>query len=385
MDTFTQRYTQQERMEFFLQALFILFVICAVIQLYYSWFIFSGLAFLKPGFQEKKPEPVPVSVVIAAKNEYTNLKNNLPYILSQDYPEFEVVVVNDSSDDDTLVLLDDFRTGHKNLKVINISENLNFFKGKKFPLTVGIKSARFEHLLLTDADCKPRSNQWIKKMTSNYVAGTEVVIGYGPYERKRGMLDKLVRYEALHVAVQYLSFTIKGMPYMGVGRNLSYIRSLFYRNKGFSSHYTIASGDDDLFINKVADKKNTVAEIHPDSHTVSSQPASFSSLFRQKKRHLSTSFYYKSKFKWLLGIYNFTQFFFWITFFLIIILDHNILYLLSIWAVRMFSHYYILGRSMKKLKEENLLVYSPLMEVIFVVINPILAFSNLIYKHDKWK
>lgn len=373
-------------MELFMQALFVLFVISAVIQLYYSCFIFSRLAFYKPAPRGNSGDPLAVSIVIAAKNEYANLEKNLPAILEQDYPVFEVVVVNDSSNDDTLALLDEFRLKHKHLKIVHLPENPNFFHGKKFPLTVGIKSAKYEHLLLTDADCIPRSDQWIRRMTENYSgSGVEVVIGYGPYERLPGFLDKMVRYEAVHVAVQYLSFALKGMPYMGVGRNLSYVRSLFYKNKGFSSHYKVASGDDDLFINKVADRDNVSVEIDPESHTLSSQPDSFVALLRQKKRHLSTSFYYRSKFKWLLGTYNFSQIFFWFAFILIVILGYNILYLLIVWAIRMICHYLILGMSTKKLKEGNLLVYSPLMEVIFVVISPILAFSNLVYKHDKWK
>jgi len=366
-----------------LWTIFVIFMASAAIQLFYTWMFFSRIAFSRK--KKGNPGSVPVSVVIAARNEYDNLINNLPPILEQDYPEFEVVLVNDASDDETLTLLDEFRDKYKHLKIVNLPENLNFFKGKKFPLSMGIKSAKYEHLLLTDADCRPRSERWIAAMAGNYQENIEIVVGYGAYRSEKGILDKLVRFEALHVAVQYLSFAMAGLPYMGVGRNLSYQRSLFYRNKGFSSHYRVSSGDDDLFINKVATRMNTAVEISADSHTLSRQPSSFAAFLRQKKRHLSTAGHYKFRFKALLGLYSVSQFFFWISFIILLIFGYNILFLLSLWALRVFSQMIILKSSMIRLKEKKLLLFSPLLEFIFIFINPLLAFSNLIYKQDKWK
>jgi len=296
--------------------LFAVFAAGLLIQLLFYWVFFSRLAFYRR--RDKTQSAPPVSVIISARNEYLNLQQFLPSILEQDYPEYEVVVVNDASDDDTNELLQDISRKYSHLKVIQFARNLNFFTGKKFPLSLGIKSAAHDVLVFTDADCRPRDNQWISRMASHYDDKTEIVLGYGAYEKKKGILNTLIRYDTFHVAVQYLSFSLMGLTYMGVGRNLSYRKSLFYRLKGFTSHYKIASGDDDLFINRAANRKNATIEISPESHTISVPEKRWRRYIRQKKRHLTTAKYYKWKFKILLTAYSVSQFFVWLLFFVLL-------------------------------------------------------------------
>jgi cellulose synthase/poly-beta-1,6-N-acetylglucosamine synthase-like glycosyltransferase len=245
-----------------------------VIQLFYFWVIFSRVAFsrAKNDFTRKDE---PVSIIVCARNEYYNLSEKLPFLLNQDYSDFEVVVVDHGSDDDTNFLLRDMQLEYKHLKVVSMPQDLNFFTGKKFPLSIGIKSAAHDILLLTDADCIPRSNQWLRKIASNFTFGTEIVLGYGAYERAGGLLNMLIRFDTLRVAMQYFGFALSGMPYMGVGRNIAYRKSLFYRQGGFISHYRIQTGDDDLFVNRAASRKNTRVELRSDSHTLSAPKKNF--------------------------------------------------------------------------------------------------------------
>ena len=283
-----------------------IFLLSWIVQMIYYWGVFSRLAFFKPKPGEEKELP-PVSVVICARNEYHNLVNNLPEIFAQEYPNFEVVIVNHASDDETSGYLKEIQIQHKNLKVVNIERDLNFFKGKKFPLSMGIKSASNEILLLTDADCQPAGKNWIASMVQQYYPETEIVLGYGPYEKKSGLLNLFIRFDTFMVALQYFSFALSGKPYMGVGRNLSYKRSMFFKNKGFTSHYKIPSGDDDLFINKVANRKNTRINIEPESYQFSRPKKTFSQWLDQKQRHLSTGKHYIFKFKFLLGLFSLSQ------------------------------------------------------------------------------
>jgi len=363
--------------------LFAVFAAGLLIQLLFYWVFFSRLAFYRR--RDKTQSAPPVSVIISARNEYLNLQQFLPSILEQDYPEYEVVVVNDASDDDTNELLQDISRKYSHLKVIQFARNLNFFTGKKFPLSLGIKSAAHDVLVFTDADCRPRDNQWISRMASHYDDKTEIVLGYGAYEKKKGILNTLIRYDTFHVAVQYLSFSLMGLTYMGVGRNLSYRKSLFYRLKGFTSHYKIASGDDDLFINRAANRKNATIEISPESHTISVPEKRWRRYIRQKKRHLTTAKYYKWKFKILLTAYSVSQFFVWLLFFVLIFYKFNMFYLLVLIGVKLISQLIITNFCLNKLKEEKLLLISPSIELIFVILNPFIAISNLIYKTDKWK
>lgn len=364
--------------------IFIIFIVSTVIQLTYIFFIHFRLIY-KGQQKGDSASPEPVSIVISAKNEYFNLKKNLPKILEQDYPDFEVLVVNDSSDDDSYELLKEMAKGNPRLKIVNIPESLNFFKGKKFPLSIGIKSAKNDIIILTDADCCPRSPNWIKSLQSNFNEHTEIVLGYGAYEERKGFLNKLIQFDTLQIAIQYLSFALAGSPYMGVGRNLAYRKSLFYRNKGFTSHYKIQSGDDDLFINKVANKNNTRIEIEPESHTVSSPKLKFKNWVQQKQRHLETGKYYKTKHKFLLGAYSLSRFLFYLCFIILIINIYNIKVLLPLFFIRLISFFVLYNFCTKKLEVKKLLLISPLLEIFFVIFTPILIISGFFHKKDKWK
>ncbi|MCD4772660.1 MAG: glycosyltransferase [Bacteroidales bacterium] len=367
----------------FLLIVFILFVLSSLVQLVYYWGVFRKLAFYKKNKRGSKAQAV--SIVICAKNEYNNLKENLPVILKQDYTDYEVVVVNDFSDDETAELLEEMKKKYSHLKVINFTGNLNFFAGKKFPLSLGIKSAKNEILLLTDADCKPISAKWISQMVSGFNSKTDIVLGFSPYKKEKGLLNSLIRFDTLHIAIQYFSYSLIGKTYMGVGRNLAYRRSVFYKNKGFSSHYKIQSGDDDLFINSAATKTNTTIEIRPESHTVSKASSTFSQWFIQKRRHLSTSKYYKGNFKFLLGSYSLSQILYFLSFFILVFHTFSFLIVISIFLLRLISQLFIIKKCMNRLNEKELLLLSPLFELIFIILNILFLISGIIFKQNKWK
>jgi glycosyltransferase involved in cell wall biosynthesis len=375
---------QYFREEPLLFCVLIVFALAAFIQLVFYWGIFASLAFRRKKSYDDSPDQ-PVSVVICARNEYRNLAANLPLILQQDYPEFEVVVVNDNSDDDSNYLLKDFELEYKNLKIVTITQTLNFFSGKKFPLSIGIKSAKNELLLLTDADCKPRSSQWLRQMQRNFTPGTEIVLGYGAYETSPGLLNKIIRFDTLHIAMQYFSLALARLPYMGVGRNLAYRKSLFYKNNGFISHYRIPSGDDDLFVNKAANSRNTRIEISQGSHTLSEAKTKFSAWVRQKRRHFSSSKFYKTNHKFVLGLYLISQVLFLAGF--LILISQLWLYqvVLGIFGLRLLSQMFIFKKCMIQLGEKNLLLLLPLFEVFFVIFNPLISLTNIFQPKVPWK
>lgn len=365
------------------EIVFYIFVVSIGIQLFYFWVIFSRFAFYKKKIKSKKYPPV--SIVLCAKNEYVNLKKNIPLIIGQDYPEFELVIVNDASDDETIFLLEDLERAHQHITIVNITQDLNFFKGKKFPLSVGIKSAKYENLLLTDADCNPASANWIKKMAGNFSKTKEVVLGYGKYETELGWLNTIIRFETLMTALQYFSYALMGAPYMGVGRNLAYKKSLFLENNGFISHYNVDSGDDDLFINEVANKRNTSIEIDPGSFTISEGKKTFSAWWLQKRRHLSTSKYYKFKHKFLLGLYSMSLMVAMVTFIFLLTLKVNILIVLILFGIRLLSQIIIIKKTSDQLTEKKLLLFSPLIELFLLGIFPVMILTNLIFKRNRWQ
>jgi cellulose synthase/poly-beta-1,6-N-acetylglucosamine synthase-like glycosyltransferase len=289
----------------------LLFCIIAFLQTIYYLFFFSRIAFYRkpnPGHLQ----PHPVSVIVCARDEAPNLAINLPGILVQQYPfTHEVLVVNDNSFDDSKYVLEEFQQHFPQLRILELTQEAKMIPGKKFPLSMGIKSAKHEMLLLTDADCVPATELWIESMQAAYQPETEIVLGYGAYHKQKGLLNKLIRWETFHSALQYLSFAQAGIAYMGVGRNLSYHKSVFFRQKGFSAHYQIPGGDDDLFINKAANKKNTRINIDPNSFTLSKAPNTWQQWKKQKQRHYSTSKHYQWQHQLQLGAYSASQFLFY--------------------------------------------------------------------------
>ena len=216
----------------------ILLVVCwffLFTQIFYNLYFFRKLIIYK----KRKSNYIPnVSIIICAKNEYDNLKKNLKTILNQDYINYEVIVVNDQSNDNTKDLLNEYEKTYFRLKVVNIDDNVNHIIGKKFALTLGIKSAKYDHLLLTDADCFVDSNKWISSITRNFVS-SDIVLGYGAYKKEKGLLNKLIRFDTYTIAIQYFSYALRSLTYMGVGRNLAYKKSVFFNNKGFASHMQV--------------------------------------------------------------------------------------------------------------------------------------------------
>ena len=363
--------------------LFAVFIFTFLVQQAFYWILFVRLAFFKNNPVHQGTGGI--SVVICARNEHDHLKENLPFILEQDYPDFEVVVVNWASDDDSAFLLARMTDQFPNLKIVEIRENLNFFSGKKFPLSIGIKSAKNDMVIVTNADCRPVSRNWLSMMRSGFTGSVEVLLGYGAYEKQKGFMNQLIRFDTTQISFRYLSCALAGIPYMGVGRNMAYLKSLFYKNKGFISHYRITSGDDDLFINRVAKGNNTRIVLHPDSFTVSVPPQIFRHWMIQKKRQLSTLRFYRSGHRLFFGLYSISIFLFYTLFVALLGRDYNTVLIVPLFIARLIAQMIIFYKCMAKLNEKDLIWFVPFFEITMLFVHSMAFISNLFSKSNKWK
>ncbi len=365
----------------------IIFVIlCSItfIQIFYYLFFFSRLAFFKTAIKNNT-QTHPVSVIICARDEAGNLVKNLPGSLVQAYSTtHEVIVVNDNSFDDSKYLLEEFERNFKHLKVVELKQEAKMIPGKKFPLSVGIKTAKYEIVLLTDADCVPSSEHWIEKIQESYDDSTEIVLGYGAYHKKKGLLNRLIRWETFHTALQYLSYALAGKPYMGVGRNLSYKKAIFFRHKGFSSFNHISSGDDDLFINTAATKNNTRINISPEAFTLSDSPNTWNQWVKQKRRHYSTAKYYKPLHQFLLGLYSLSHFLFF-PLLIAAVAFYNWQWSLLVFSIRFIIQLIILYPCMKRLNEKDLFPFLLLLDIWMFFYYFIFSITLLLKPRASWK
>ena len=363
--------------------IFLIFFFFVAIQLSYVVFIFLRLAF----FKEKKPVAstlMPISIIIAARNESDNLYDNLPFILTQDYPEFEVIIVNNQSVDESAWLLKALCLQHKNLKVVEIGKNKHLLPGKKLPITLGVKAAKYEKMVFTDADCKPASNQWLRIMSETFTENHQIILGYAPYFRTKGIINRIIRYDTAFIGASYLSFALAKIPYMGVGRNLAYTKKVFESVRGFKSHYSLPSGDDDLFIQEAAVNQNYTIQISPETFCYSKASETWKGWVRQKTRHYSTSSRYKVIKKALLGIYPISLLLVWLTFVILLFNAKWFAISLILFGFMIIVKWLIQGKCLRTLNEKGFALAFPLWDLGHALLMPMLYNFSDHKRYKKW-
>lgn len=361
----------------------VLFVLSALGLLIYAIFVAARTAFYKPP-RDNEHLP-PVSVIIAARNEATNLTKHLPGVFAQDYPEFEVVVVNDSSHDDTEHILNAMATDHPNLRIVTVPINERHDGGKKLAITLGIKAAKYERLLFTDADCRPVTGRWIRAVMARRIPDDALVLGFAPYEKRRGLLNAVIRTDALTTALDYFGYALAGMPYMGVGRNLSYCKETFFDIGGFRTHYALASGDDDLLVNQTATRENTAICMDPDSHVVSLPNQTWAGYWHQKRRHITTGHRYKRMHRNLLMARPLAVAVLIVTGAVLLVAQVWIPFVLSVVVGLFILRTVLFYRSMRWLGHRDILIFAPVLEVGVLVGTAAAHIANAFKKPNQWK
>jgi cellulose synthase/poly-beta-1,6-N-acetylglucosamine synthase-like glycosyltransferase len=361
--------------------LFYSFVASTAILVFYYLFFFLRLKKKSPVGQTNNSGGI--SVIISSKNDSDNLEKNLPFILEQNYDNFEVIVVNDGADEQTDQVLFELKQNHPNLHVTHITDSQKTYSGKKLPLTLGIKKAANTQLILTDADCCPKSKNWLRSISDHF--NKDIVIGYSPYTKEKGLLNMLIRYDATQIGQQYLSFAMAGFPYMGVGRNLGYNKDFFFKVGGFRNQYHIPAGDDDLFVNKFITKNNFSVVTIEDSFMYSEPSKNWRMWWKQKRRHLSTANNYKLETKMLLGFYHLSQITFYLSLILLLVNRIALPIVLGIYFGKTIIQLLISSSGFKKLKGSDLLALSPIYEPLLLLMSILVTFSLRFSNKIKWR
>ena len=376
-------------MPIFETILLTVFITATVVNLGYWLLIFSKLAFYKNERRETRDEkranePL-VSIVICAKNEAENLRKFLPRILNQSYRSKELVLINDGSTDDTWEVLQDFQKKHSTFRIIIFSNTLKQFIGKKEALLKGVEKASGEVILVTDADCEPKSTEWISEMVKAIDEEKEIGLGFSPYRKFPGWLNRWIRFEAVWTAIQYFSFALAGKPYMGVGRNMIYKKKLIEKVQGFREHIHIASGDDDLFVNAVANSKNTAILLSENSFVISEPGHTWNAYYRQKNRHMTAGRLYKKEHQLLLGGLAASHGLHYLGGMFLLYIKVSTIFVFSLYVLRTVVVVFLYARILRKLRDSSLLIWIPLFD--FLLNFYYLLFSTSFFKRKtrQWK
>lgn len=332
-----------------------------------------------------KESLLPVSVVICAHNEEENLRTLIPLLLDQDHPDFELVIVDDRSYDGTYDYLLELKNSNPKVKMVKVDHLPEHVNGKKYGLTLGIKAAKNEVIVLTDADCRPAGKKWLKLLSSNFDEKTTFVLGYSNYEKKKGLLNTLIQFETLFTGIQYNAEALGGSPYMGVGRNMAYRKSFFLNHKGFNRHLKIQGGDDDLFINEFAKRKNTKVEAGPESLVTSMPKEKWHEYFRQKRRHISVGKHYRKRDRMKIGIWGLMYCVHWFTLIPLLALQFELLWLLGGYALKIILLMILLATGAKKLGDKFAVWLAPILDIYYLVYLLWAVSVSFSRKKVKWK
>lgn len=360
------------------------FIFIVAVQILYYLGVFAKFAFAKP--QKITPKKIPITVIVCAKNEEENVANFIPLLAEQNYPDFEIVLIDDASSDSTLEIFEGFEKQYPNIRLVKVKNNEAFWGNKKYAMTLGIKAAKKEYLLFTDADCYPISKDWILAMSSQFTMQKTIVLGYGKYEKvDKSFLNKIIRFETLLTAIQYFSWAKSGHPYMGVGRNLAYKKEEFFNVNGFISHIQVRSGDDDLFINQASNAKNTTIAYTPESITLSKPKTNYKDWLIQKRRHVATANYYKTFDKFQLGLFYCSQLLFLILPILLLSFKFEWIIVTSLIGFRYLITWIVIGFSANKLKEQDVVYWYPIIELVLIFTQINIFITNIFSKPVHWK
>jgi len=367
-----------------LEITFILFLVASTIQIIFLLLSLVKLRRPKSVNEDQYVKEEPVSIIVCAHNEIRNLKILVPKLLEQAYSKYEVIVVDDRSNDGSYDYLHEKKEASDRIKVVRIDWTPEHVNPKKYALTLGIKSAQYEFMVMTDADCEPISTNWLKQMANQFKKEIDFVLGFSYYKKLPGFLNLFIRHETLQTAILYITMALSGIPYMGVGRNIAYKRSFFLSKKGFNKFLHVTGGDDDLFVNEHSSSKNTIVTLHPESVIISEPKKTFSDYLTQKIRHISVGKLYRFKHKLLLGINSLSKILVWIIGLSLMILTYKIFWVAGLFSIQLLLLLWVYNRFTKILKVQYELYSLWLMEFVYIFYLVIFSLRAFTAKKIKW-
>lgn len=368
----------------------VLWIVCIAAFVYpsvlYGYLVRHILCYAPPEAEGKAAEEPAggVSVIVCAHNEYDNLSALLPILLQQKFAPYEIIIADDTSDDGTYEFLTIQQQTNPQLRVIRIEQRPPDVQAKKYALTQAIQAARYDQLLLTDADCRPASDHWLRLMTQPLQGATQFVLGYSPYYAQRGWLNRFVRYETMHTGFLYTAAALAGHPYMGVGRNLAYRKLFFLQQGGLRNHQQLVGGDDDLWVNHHATKSNVAVVLAKESLVYSVPKVHWLDYYYQKKRHLHVGQHYRLRDKVALGLLSLSTITFWVAGLVLWFLCNKCYGIVALFLLRWLIFAAVFSTARRRLHDPINLWLLPILDVMHVmyyVVIGSLAFST---KNTRW-
>lgn len=344
-----------------LSLLLYVFIAIVFIQLFYYLGVFSSFSFSKES--ENNPKRIPVSVIVYARNQAEEVKKLLPHLVNQNYHDYELVLVDNASSDETLDIFKEYAQMFANIRLVRVENNETFWNNKKYAQTLAIKAAKHEYLLFIDAENAIDNELWIMSMASNFTLNKTIVIGPSMYFKAKGFLNKVIRFDAVFSQLHSFSWTNYGAPFSYFSRNIAYKKEEFYKVSGFITHMNNRLGEREFFLNEAAKSKNT-AFTNSKNALVYLKPFSKSSQWLNQKiedDYLLSQLNFGNKFK--VRLFHASQFLFFLLAIVLLILQIEWLITTIIIILRYLIAWIIVAKSVKKFNQSDLVWLFPLLEI----------------------
>ena len=373
--------------EIFSDSLFVTIASCLVVL-----FLIQILYLLRTNFcfaQKKKSEPInsqqlpPVSIVVCMRDNFHLIRKQVIALANQSYGEFEIIVVNytsvDAQDEDIMMWTKQI----PNLTFFNIHESNNFRCSKIYPLSVGVKAAKYELVITTHLGCIPKDIYWLRAMVSNLNSKNNVA-GIANFKAGKGFFNKLMRYEQSCYNMEFLSYIANNHPYTISTRNFLFKKSEFLVPKNLMDYYQICNDGTAAFI-KLIGKGKTAYTFDDYSQVNIEAKQNLDSWFTHVSRRYSNLRYSSSLGKCIKFFYELSKYLFFIACILICMLYTQMLIpVLLLVLIRLVVWFMVKHKALKKLNQLDLLSSFFLYEVVLWFIAPFLYFSSLKMKKNLW-
>lgn len=365
----------------------IFYVFIGIILLQFGYYLGVFGRFIFAGPQQVAQKKLPVSVLVLAKNNAEQVKKLVPKLLSQNYPDFELVLIDNASSDETIDAMEALELEYPTIvRLVKVENNEAFWGSKKYALTLGIKASRKEYLLFIEADCEPTSNDWLMHMASQFTMSKTIVLGFSAYRLvKNSLLNKLIRYDALINATQRFAWAKSGLPFTGDGRNLAYKKEEFFKRNGYINHMNIRTGEDALFINEAANNKNTAICYTPESFVYTDAPSTFKAWVLDKRKAAYTTTFFKTSDQAKLKVFIWLQALFFVLMAVLIIVQFNWMVLVPVIVFRYLVCWIVMAQSAAKLNEKDTVYWYPFIEIMLIFTQLYVFTVNLLSKKAYWQ
>jgi cellulose synthase/poly-beta-1,6-N-acetylglucosamine synthase-like glycosyltransferase len=342
----------EETQNILLLIVFVVMFVSFLIQLYYYLFIFSRIG-LRRRKKTSEHTDEPISVILCIRDESANLKEILPLLLEQNYPEYEVIVVNDNSRDDSENILGLTQAKYPHLQIRNLALN-NYANSKSVILAVGIKAAKYNRIVMTDAACRPSTN-WLKSLSTGF--DSDIVMSYTRYSAT----DKFVRVANYSESLFRLGYALNRRPYTASGENESFKKELFLE-KGFNPSLRKLEKVEQVFFNSVMNKKNTIVVLLPEAIVESKKSLSFNEWILESSGELFSRRLFRKEVRYIRSPEIISRILFYLSFVVAIIMTANEMRLwtlvVGVFLLRMIIQIIVFSLTQKTLGEKKLLLYT---------------------------